>query len=94
MSADKSTVTMATLYLSGVAEGIMAANAEAESSLRGSLFCQPRNLSLNTDNLAQMVGEYLKKLAGNATQDELDNFEVSTILLGALKDIFPCGAKK
>jgi len=93
-SPDQTIVKGAKLYLAGVAEGIMASNAGAEATAKVSLFCQPRLLSLNTDNFIEMINTYVTKLSDRATKEKLEDFDVSTVLYNSLVDTFPCSEKK
>jgi hypothetical protein len=93
-SSDQATVETTKFYIAGIAEGILAANAGAEASNKVGLFCQPARLVLNTDNLVQIMNEYLKKLYARETQEKVDDFEVATLLFNGLAATFPCTAKK
>jgi hypothetical protein len=82
------------LYISGMGEGILWANAEATRK-KNPLYCDPDKLELVADNYIGMIDVQIRKISqpGGATKAELDGIAVGVLLLNGLKETFPCKNK-
>jgi 2-oxoglutarate dehydrogenase complex dehydrogenase (E1) component-like enzyme len=72
------------IFLSGMANGIEAANIEFVSENLKPIFCSP--IALNFDN----INDVLKKEYSAKNMDWKPDFTVRSVLLVGLKKMFPC----
>jgi len=92
--SDEKTQLMAGVYISGVGEGLLAANARAELSKNVRLFCIPRDLVLTTEKVTDIMNRRLKKmLSDGISWEKLGNYEVASIVLMGLEDTYPCSRR-
>jgi hypothetical protein len=77
------------IYLLGVGNAYIVANASAAVSNQPQLYCQPRTLTLNAQNYLDI---FEKELARNQNEDAL-NYGDEMVLLFGLKRTFPCPSK-
>ena len=82
------------LYISGVGDGLLWANAEA-TRRKIPLFCEPNNLKLLVDNYIDMINSQIGRLSqpGGASKSELDDLPIGMLLLKGLEGTFPCETK-
>lgn len=72
------------IWLDGVYNGLLTASIDMASDNKGSLFCPPSKLALTTDQIKSILDRYL------ATHKVQMDWPTSLVLLGALKEVFPC----
>jgi hypothetical protein len=78
------------MYLSGINEGFQWSNAQLHYKDSPQLYCLPKNLILTSDQLVQILDDYLvenQKLLASIAPDQT---KVGFVLLLALQDVFPC----
>lgn len=85
-SKDKNIAFVAAMYLDGVGNGILIANAEAQRAGKP-LYCSPTKLALTMDNYANIVSDQLERLK---KMPDLDEKPVSVLLMVGLEETFPC----
>jgi len=72
------------IYLNGVGNGFMFANARLELKGKPTLYCQPGGLTLNS-------GNYISLIEGVASRDDLPpSLDIEVMLLIGLEREFPC----
>lgn len=75
-------------YLDGSVNGLTWANASLQHKNLPPLYCQPPKLTMNVDNMIQLLDGYLernKELVGRLTDPAL-----GLIMVIALQEAFPC----
>ena len=93
--ADEKLQLMAGVYINGLGEGLIAANARMEQSVGVGLFCMPKDLALKTEDTVDVMNRQLKLMLSNGmTRERLDRFEIGSILLLGLENSYPCAGKK
>ncbi len=75
-----------TIYLRGLHDGFLWANAELAHDGGTPLFCAPSRLALTTDQLADIVERYADENSDIVTPSD----EYGLVALEALQDVFPC----
>lgn len=82
------------IYITGIGEGILAANQQLISKDRRPLYCQPGQLSLNTKNYGDIFEKQLdiieRMLEKAGKKSELSTWPVALILVLGLVETFPC----
>jgi hypothetical protein len=73
------------LWLDGVYDGLMAASALTAAENKGDLFCQPEKLVMTKDQIKSILDDFLAK------HKMPPDMPINTVLLGALREVFPCG---
>ena len=73
------------MYLSGVIDGLIVANAALKVADKAPLFCLPSNLVLKTEQLEDILYKFAQKQSGT-----FDAMPVDAILYLAVQDAFPC----
>lgn len=82
---ENSSSNLPILYISGVGDGYLFANASVKSERKvQSLYCQPSSLSLNGYNYKNILDDELK--SGRYSSDT----PISVVLLRGLQRTFPC----
>lgn len=76
-----------TIYLRGLYDGFLWANADIEVRDQPPLFCAPRRLAITPGQLGSIVDRYSADNPDMAKDDD----EYGVVALMALKDVFPCG---
>ena len=84
LDASDDGVALAETKIVAQGEGISIANAALPANAK--LYCQPTALVLTGPQLADMVRRAVK------ADDKLEDQMVSSVLLGVLKNTFPCAA--
>lgn len=93
--ADQETQLMAGVYIHGLGEGLIAADARIEQSMNAQLFCTPNDLSLTIEDTVDMMNRRLKiMLSDGMPQERLDRFQIGSILLLGLENAFPRARKE
>lgn len=85
------------LYVKGIGDGFVWANALLESTHRERLFCVPEKLDLDSRNYQQILESFLPTLNSKVhwplrTWKSVEEVPVGFVLIEALVDAFPCGA--
>jgi hypothetical protein len=80
------------MYLQGLWNGILYMHTLAEGVHQQPLFCIPAKLTLNEQNIADLIDAQLKREATveHHYADKLDETPVGAILIGAILETFPC----
>ena len=76
------------MYITGVGQGILWANAAVTKKTKAPLYCPPESLPLNGQNYMQLIDQYLQFLRSKPGFDE--SAPVELVLMRALQDNFPC----
>ena len=88
---DSQGVQFARAYISALGDGFLAVNAVAKERL----YCQPSKLALGTDNYIDILNRKIDDLSKRVTNKaQLDDLFISTVLINALIETFPCGVDK
>jgi hypothetical protein len=73
------------LYLKGLTEGFLTANAKLAADGKPKLFCLPRKEEeVTAKQTAEIIAHQAKAVP------DADNYPISILLLAGLVDIFPC----
>jgi hypothetical protein len=72
------------LYLSGVGVGYQYANMAVTAVQKQPIYCPPKNFSLNSDNLIEILEKQLEKSPGS------DAAPIEPALFLGLVNTFPC----
>jgi hypothetical protein len=90
-SRDNSRIAMTHLR-DGLSEGMLWAQVESERRLKttAALYCVPENLSLNYENLIDIINKEIKLRYTPATQKEADTMAIAMLLINGLEQTFPC----
>lgn len=75
-----------TIYLRGLHDGFLWANADLGHGGSVPLFCVPGRLALTTDQVASIVERYADENADIVSASD----EYGLVALEALQDVFPC----
>jgi hypothetical protein len=88
---DTSSKVAVYLYVHGLSDGLLRANAEAKFKYGTYLYCQPNNLALNGDNYIRMLDDAVEKKKGfSFFKQNQDNPILGMLLLEELQNAFPC----
>ncbi|MBZ5611786.1 MAG: hypothetical protein LAP38_26295 [Acidobacteriia bacterium] len=89
------------MYIKGVGDGLVWANAELLGGHRQQLYCSPKDLGLNADNYHQLLESFLPTLTqmvhwpyGTLKWKSVEDMPVGAVLLTALIHTFPCPQEK
>ena len=85
-------------YIKGIGDGFVWANIQLQTTGRERIYCTPQKLGMNSQNYQQILESYLPTLARtvhwpSGNWKSADDVPVSFVLLEALIDAFPCGAR-
>jgi hypothetical protein len=72
------------LYIRGVIEGFLTANAKLATDGKPKMFCLPAQKELTAQEAAEIMIRQAK------TAPDADNYPISILLLAGLTDTFPC----
>jgi hypothetical protein len=72
------------LYIGGVMEGFLTANAKLATEGKSKMFCLPPEKELSAQEAAEIMMHQAK------TAPDTDNYPISILLLAGLADTFPC----
>lgn len=72
------------IWLDGVYNGLLVASIDMAQDNRGSLFCPPGKMAMTNDQVKSIIDQYL------TTHKVQMDWPISVVLLGALKEVFPC----
>jgi hypothetical protein len=72
------------VWLDGVYEGLLTASDYMASHDKGHLFCPPEKMAMTMDQIKSILDRYL------ATHKVQMSWPTDVVLLGALKEVFPC----
>jgi hypothetical protein len=86
-------VSLARIYLTGVGDGIVAANVMTDMKKKTSLFCQPQKLALGIDNYVRILDDAITRISTKMPQEESDQTPIVLMLLRGLEETFPCDTK-
>jgi hypothetical protein len=75
------------IYISGVGRGYYLANASLEYRRHPKLFCPPVNPAVDTANYVDILA---REIQDNEKKNSSIDLHVETMLLEALKKMFPC----
>ncbi len=78
------------VFVNGVSEGFLIANAELAGQKRPLLYCQPDSFALNADNLLAILNDAMKKIEENTHTPLTDDMQIEAILLVGMQHTFPC----
>ena len=95
MSSTEDTVpmAMAKMYVLGSGEGIRVTNVLLQ--VKGKrLFCAPKNLALGVENFVDILNRSITGAAMRTPQAELDETDISVLLLRGVLETFPCASEK
>ncbi len=81
------------IYVHGVGDGLVTANARRLADHEKPLFCVPGILKLTEDTYRQMLDDHLKALIKKPDRAPVPNVFVEAELLHALLGAFPCEAR-
>jgi len=86
------------LYIQGIGDGFAWANAELQISDHQRLYCVPEKLAVTSENYQQLIASFLPRLTRKVhwplhNWQSVDEVPVGFVLLEALIDAFPCGAR-
>ncbi len=76
------------IYITGVGDGLLWANAELITRKQKPLYCQPGEFVLHTDNYLEILNRKMKD--EKFTKHLPADFPLARVLLRALQEIFPC----
>jgi hypothetical protein len=93
-SQNKDIVRSTMIYLKGLGDGIVWANAAAEQYSKTRLFCQPGKLAFNVENYRDIVDRQITDLARTMLPNSLDDTALALVLVTGLRTTFPCGNQK
>ena len=83
-----------TLYLTAALDAFGFANTTLDDEKKPLLYCEPKNLTLNTINLRQMLNASIAKTKSNLSESDWNQYakimNISAELLGLLQEAFPC----
>ena len=93
-SKDQAKIAFTKLYVTGIAAGILAANARLDTLNQNLLYCPPESLVLNTDNYLDILEREITTLSKRGMPIAmLDDMPISFVILGSLQENFPCRSK-
>jgi Rap1a immunity proteins len=75
------------VYLGGVAQGLVAFDAQLRIEGRQPLFCIPEKMALTDEQAENIMMREAQKMA------DPDRFPISIILIDGLEETFPCDKK-
>jgi hypothetical protein len=78
------------IYVHGVGDGLVMANAQRLADHEKPLFCVPGILRLTEDTYRQMLDDHLKAMIKKPDREPIPNVFVEAELLHALLGAFPC----
>jgi hypothetical protein len=85
LKGDEMARTVALIFIQGVGEGFMFANAALESKKILPIYCQPKKLAITSEQYVKFLDEAASNLGESANE-----YPVSLLLLDRLKTVFPC----
>ena len=85
LNSDEMAKTVALVFIHGVGDGFMFANAELESKKIAPIFCPPGKLAITPEQYIKFLDEAANNLGASA-----NDFPVPALLLSRLKTVFPC----
>ena len=90
-SKDAVAVIATKLYVKGVSDGIVRANAFIEISGNSPLYCQPEKLALGIESYIGIIDRQIKALSSSGLPPEqLEQTDIGLVLLAGLQATFPC----
>jgi hypothetical protein len=90
IAANGADVSLTKIYILGLGDGFLWANAKMLVDKKSPLYCQPDKLVLGMENYVEILNRQIKAEATKNTQAQLDEMSLGLLLLQGLQDTFPC----
>ena len=93
-SSDKPTIELMQSYVAGLGYGMAWTNGEAAKK-NAPVYCPPEKMALALQNYIDILDRQIKRITQSKTltNEVLKTTPISLVLLGGLKDTFPCEGK-